>query len=614
MFFIRYITNTVIPNAEVVLRTSRDGWMVRGGRYVDGAWQFILDEEAFPDAFEFKFAISPNLWMDGQNITVPRPQGGKIFDYDDEIVHFPDFAGLVIENGVVAKTLLKRDVNNDHYDVIVVGSGMGGGILASALADRPKRVLVLEAGSLLFPIHVGNLPRRLLIGQFEKHIWSLWENFKVVNYTQGPGSDYHGAQGFNLGGRSLFWGSLIPCLSGWELDAWPPAVRDYLTSPGGNTGYDKARRVFNADLPIVSPFQQRAMGILEGIPGLQGWVPQHSPVAVEYTGATNLSIPAGIFSTADLLLEDVLAQEPPVLRPGRKPLTVNLNHAVRRVMIDKRDPTVVTGVECYDLLAQKERTYEADKVVLCAGTIESAKIALQSGLEDPNEKIGKGITDHTIMYRHFVIPPRYWTTKGVPLPRSESAKFVIKHPAAAVNQHSFDIVLELGAQFNQGRYVDPDHLKEDQDINSGGMLCEIVFQFYAPLQDSNTIETVGDDPANPVRVFMTAVQPPNNVVNEAKTIAMAVFNEFMAIPIKDEPSLELGAGLANLIAAPLGGVAHEVGTLRMATNNGGVVDERLKFPHYKNLYACDNSVFPVSPCGNPSLTLAALALRLAGDL
>ncbi|KAL2784475.1 hypothetical protein BJX66DRAFT_316566 [Aspergillus keveii] len=52
----------------------------------------------------------------------------------------------------------------------------------------------------------------------------------------------------------------------------------------------------------------------------------------------------------------------------------------------------------------------------------------------------------------------------------------------------------------------------------------------------------------------------------------------------------------------------------MAGNGDGVVGQDLRFLGYDNLYACDNSVFPASPCGNPSLTLAALALRLADSL
>jgi choline dehydrogenase-like flavoprotein len=46
----------------------------------------------------------------------------------------------------------------------------------------------------------------------------------------------------------------------------------------------------------------------------------------------------------------------------------------------------------------------------------------------------------------------------------------------------------------------------------------------------------------------------------------------------------------------------------------GVVDTDLKFLAYDNLYACDLSVFPTSPAANPTLALAALALRLADHL
>jgi choline dehydrogenase-like flavoprotein len=45
-----------------------------------------------------------------------------------------------------------------------------------------------------------------------------------------------------------------------------------------------------------------------------------------------------------------------------------------------------------------------------------------------------------------------------------------------------------------------------------------------------------------------------------------------------------------------------------------VVDADLRFAEYENLYACDNSVLPTSPAANPTLTLAALALRLAAHL
>ena len=63
-----------------------------------------------------------------------------------------------------------------------------------------------------------------------------------------------------------------------------------------------------------------------------------------------------------------------------------------------------------------------------------------------------------------------------------------------------------------------------------------------------------------------------------------------------------------------GTVHHAGGSMRMSGNHTGVVDENLRMEAYDNLYVCDISVFPMIPVANPSLTLAALALRLAGQL
>ena len=136
---------------------------------------------------------------------------------------------LITEYGAVAQQLLPRE-GDPHvtYDFIIVGSGFGGGLLASALADAGASVLLLEAGSYLFPTHVANLPRQVPIGQFDKNVWHLYQDFGVSNYQNVGDSNFQGAQAFNLGGRSVFWGGLIPRQTQWQLDSWPHEVADYL--------------------------------------------------------------------------------------------------------------------------------------------------------------------------------------------------------------------------------------------------------------------------------------------------------------------------------------------------------------------------------------------------
>lgn len=43
----------------------------------------------------------------------------------------------------------------EHYDVIVVGSGAGGGTLAHTLAPSGKRILLLERGDFLIRVHLA---------------------------------------------------------------------------------------------------------------------------------------------------------------------------------------------------------------------------------------------------------------------------------------------------------------------------------------------------------------------------------------------------------------------------------------------------------------------------
>ncbi|MBD0336835.1 MAG: GMC family oxidoreductase, partial [Cyanobacteria bacterium Co-bin13] len=93
---------------------------------------------------------------------------------------------------------------------------------------------------------------------------------------------------------------------------------------------------------------------------------------------------------------------------------------------------------------------------------------------------------------------------------------------------------------------------------------------------------------------------------EANALKDQIIATFGGVPL---PNNDL-----SLKEAGLGGVAHEVGTLRLSANGDGVVDADLKFLSYDNLYACDLSVFPSSPAANPTLTLAALAIRLADHL
>src|SRR6185503_3079593 len=73
------------------------------------------------------------------------------------------YANFVSEVTAAQESLFLQYLGpRDDFDIVIVGSGIGGGVLADDLADRVsavRRVLVLEAGSFLYPTHVYNVCR-----------------------------------------------------------------------------------------------------------------------------------------------------------------------------------------------------------------------------------------------------------------------------------------------------------------------------------------------------------------------------------------------------------------------------------------------------------------------
>jgi choline dehydrogenase-like flavoprotein len=591
MFTIRLNTVTFRPDLTVTIRTNVKGWGNDiPGEYIDDSWQFELYEGEFPAGLNFKFVLENLYWMNGDNLFV-QPVAGQTYTFAEAAVAFPPMQELRVENASVQQMFFQPNLDETKvYDAIVIGSGIGGGILADQLSDLNLDVLVLEAGSYLFPSHIANLPRQHRVGQFDKHVWGLWDEFQVRNYVNAPASQYQGAQGFNLGGRSLFWGGLIPRMQSYEMDLWPRDLKWYLE----DSGYQRAEDLMNRSPQPPSPYHQLVKRELRNF--LPNYNYFDAPMAVQYNNGNLGTIPVGLFSTADLLMESRMTNDP----KGNERLTVNLNHAVTGLQTANG---AVTGVTAYDLITHKTRTYQGRTVILCAGTVESAKLALISQLNNASGKIGVGMTDHPVYFTHFAVPMSSPFYNAL-----DNSKVLFQHKNAnnPGETHPYNVVLELGADFNQGRFVDDDILQAHLQQRGNTMLCELVFLLNVPLEERNQITQAGPSVVKPV-VQMQPSPIPAAVWNEMNDLKNRVLARLGAIPLANDN--------LDLKQAGLGGVAHEVGTLRLGTNPANsVVDLNLKFHAYRNLYACDLSVFPSSPAANPTLTLAALAIRLADHL
>src|SRR5690606_29747869 len=101
-------------------------------------------------------------------------------------------------------------VKEAEFDVVVIGSGAGGGTMVRALAGTSARVLLLERG--------GSVPR-------EDHNWSPYAVWKSLRYRVSEqwidkeGNEFTPYTHYNVGGNTKFWGSVLYRLREQDFEA-----------------------------------------------------------------------------------------------------------------------------------------------------------------------------------------------------------------------------------------------------------------------------------------------------------------------------------------------------------------------------------------------------------
>jgi choline dehydrogenase-like flavoprotein len=297
----------------------------------------------------------------------------------------------------------------------------------------------------------------------------------------------------------------------------------------------------------------------------------------------------GVFSTADLLL-DSLTTDPYI---GRNFLTINLNHLV--TSIETKDSRAV-AVHCRDLAGNVERRFVASHIVLAAGSLESPRVALASGLNDPYHKMGIGLTDHPA-YVHD--DPVEIDPTSIHAGAEHHAKILIRHRDGA--SHPYWAELVINPRYWDVRHSDDEVLRL-ATRSTTKTFATMKFLFDSPLNDDNSIEYRG--PGQKLVVNVAANLRGIPYETEVTGLRNRVFTFLNAV---FDPTKKMDYHCN-------GSVHHAGGSLRMSDDHSGVVDENLKFEAYDNLYCCDVSTFPRIPTANPSLTLIALAQRLAARL
>ncbi|MEM6252760.1 MAG: GMC oxidoreductase [Cyanobacteria bacterium P01_D01_bin.156] len=547
-----------------------------------------------------------------------------------------NYANLVTEKPQ-AHTRLIRDYDgaNKDFDFIIIGSGIGGGILADDLADRlggSHRILVLDAGSFVYPTHVYNVSR---VPNF-----AVARHFGVDNFQQ-PASDQHfigEKPQLAFGGRSIFWSGLIPEPQSWEMDFFPDGVRQDLTSEYFNVAADRMNESVSLGekaQEIVRHFQNSPLN--------DDFVIKEAPRALHQpylnpdgTPRDQFFVePTGVFNTAELLINQV------GLTPGANQdgngLFIKLNSFVESI---NNIPFDWYEVKTTDTITGEQVSFYSPKVIVAAGSTESPKLINRSTVyqtmpDSVKQRVGFGLTDHPVTGESQA----YVSSLGnVALSRSDHAKIIFyskgNRDANGHVKFPFNIEMNINHEYWHLRNNDPSAEPVVDDTSKTRI--DIKFSFANCLDDENGIFSHADDGYIPDIVFkrfsglddllqsrfpalagwQIGQQDFFNLLNQTRN---RVFAEFTNV---DVITGEYGGGSGQQWPFGWGTVHHACGTLRMpwkANRNAGfntesVVDEDLKVRGSAGLYVCDMSVMPISTAANPVRALAGLALRLSQHL
>jgi len=301
--------------------------------------------------------------------------------------------------------------STQHYDVIIIGTGAGGGTLAYKLAPSGKRILILERGDYLRREKENWSSRAVnLEGKYQaKEVWK-----------DRAGKDLHPHTNYWVGGNTKFYGAALFRLRredfgelrhhGGISPAWPISYDDlepYYTKAEqlyqvhGRRGEDPTDPPASAPYPFPAVSHEPRLQHLSEDFERQGLKPFHTPLGIMLDEAnpqaskcircnTCDGFPCLVHAKSDA---EVIAVKPAVEHPNVTLLT--------KAYVERLE-TSSSGVEVTKIIVTREgvpEEYSADIVVLSCGAINSAALLLRSA----NDKHPRGLANSSdIVGRHYM--------------------------------------------------------------------------------------------------------------------------------------------------------------------------------------------------------------------
>ena len=507
---------------------------------------------------------------------------------------------------------------SDHYDIIIIGSGAGGGTIARALSETSARILIVERGDFV-PQEIENWS--------PKAVWQDLRYRATERWLDERGETFHPYTHYNVGGNSKFWGSVLYRLRREDFQAmahadgvspaWPI---DYETLA---PYYDRAERLYHVHGeagvdptdPPREPFPYAAIPHAPAVAAIvrqltaQGLHPSPLPLGLVRPGEpggcilcdTCNSFPCRIHAKSDA---DVCG-----VRPALERANVELwtgAHADRLIVDSARQ-----HIEAVELTRNGEtRRVTADRFIVSCGAVNSAALLLRSktaahptGLANSSGLVGRRYMAHLATMVSGIIPVPW---------RRNTARF---QKTVAINDFYLagpQRPYPLGHIQTQGRIHPitvrsgaPEHLRKHASIYplwvydvfwTSRSVDWLVMSEDLPLAENRV--TVDDEGRIRLAYQPSNSRPHRELVARTKQMLKSL-------------------GLWFPFAASLGNrnTTHQCGTLCFGTDpRTSVLDPFCRTHDIDNLFVVDASFFPSSAAVNPALTIIAQALRVADHI
>jgi choline dehydrogenase-like flavoprotein len=497
-----------------------------------------------------------------------------------------------------------------HYDYIIIGTGAGGGTLTHTLAPTGATILLLDRGTPIPQSPDNWNPQKI----YQQQLYQTTETWLDENGNTLKPNLYH-----RIGGNTKVYGGALLRMRPQDFQA-----TQYQTgqSPAWSIDYDtlapyyiQAERLYQVHGHRgIDPYEppdpeDYAFPPLPHSPQIHeiatkltaaGLKPFPLPMSLDYRDpatATSCILcktcdgyPCKIWAKADA---ETCCVQPALKYPN---VTLITGAKVDRLLTSP-DGTRVTSVIAE--IDGKPQTFTSDRVVVSCGAVNSAALLLQSatdrhpdGLANSSGMVGRNLMKHNTSKLYAIFPATQTT---------------VFQKTLAVNDYYFGSPGEnipLGHIHLMGK-----HTGAMMRGDFPQWLVTPVLEFLSQHSIDWWTQTEDfPDPDNRITVDKSGKIQLHYTANnqsahqELKARFKAILRQIGALTVLDFP-------------VPLRIMNHQCGTCRMGDDpNTSVLDVNCRTHDVDNLYVVDSSFFPSSSAVNPTLTIAANAIKTAAHL